>query len=74
MKVYVEPKPKVRFESETINHYEIERDGGSSVDSRQYKTQKEAYESAKKQKYNPILCARVRVTDKGRPDHWRNCE
>ena len=74
MKVYIEPKPKARFESEPINHYEIEKDGGSSVDNRQYKTQKEAHESAKRQGHNPILCARVRVTDKGRPDHWRNCE
>ncbi|MDE3183968.1 MAG: hypothetical protein KGM16_11170 [Bacteroidota bacterium] len=74
MKVYIEPKPKARLENESINHYEIEKDGGSSVDNRQYKTQKEANESAKRQGHNPILCARVRVTDKGRPDHWRNCE
>jgi hypothetical protein len=74
MKVYIEPKPKARIETEPITHYEIEKDGGGSVDNRRYPTQKEAYESAKRQGYNPILCARVRITDKGNPDHWRNCE
>ena len=74
MKVYIEPKPKARNEREPIDHYEIEKDGGSSVDNRQYATQKEAHESAKRQGHNPILCARVRVTDKGNPDHWRNCQ
>lgn len=74
MRVFIEPKPKARQESEAISHYEIERDGGTSVDNKKYKTQKEAHESVKAQGYHPVLCARVRVTDKGNPDHWRNCE
>ena len=74
MKVYIEPKPKARNENEPINHYEIEKDGGKSVDHKQYTTQKEAHESAKRQGYHPAICARVRVTDKGNPDLWRNCE
>jgi hypothetical protein len=73
MKVYIEPKPKARIETEPVNHYEIEKDGGDSVDNRRYRTQQEALESGKKQGHKPILCARVRVTDKGNPDHWRNC-
>lgn len=31
MKVYIEPKPKARFESEPIKHYEIEKERGGSV-------------------------------------------
>jgi hypothetical protein len=73
MKVYIEPKPKGRYEGDSIDHFEIERDGGYSVDGKHYRTQAEAIESAKRQGYSPIMCARVRVTDKGRPDHWRNC-
>jgi len=52
MKVYIEPKPKARIESAPIDHYEIEKDGGGSVDNRRYGTQKEAYESAKRQGYD----------------------
>lgn len=73
MKVYIEPKPKARNEDEPINHYEIEKDGGSSVDNKRYSSQREAIESARKHGYSPILCAHVRVTDKGKPDHWRSC-
>lgn len=73
MKVYIEPKPKAKNENEPINHYEIEKDGGSSVDGKQYKTQSAAIEAARAQKHDPIMCARVRVTDKGKPDHWRSC-
>lgn len=74
MKVYIEPKPKARLEGEKIEHYEIEKDGGQSIDGKKYSTQKAAHESAKNQSCHPVLCARVRVTDKGKPDHWRNCE
>ena len=74
MKVYIEPKPKARHESEPIDSYLIEIDGGTSVDGRKYATQAEARESAKRQGHHPILCARVRMTDKGKPDHWRSCE
>lgn len=73
MKVYIEPKPKARAEGEAISHYEIEQAGGASVDGRKYSTQQEAKDSAKRQGHDPIMCARVRVTDKGKPDYWRNC-
>ncbi len=74
MKVYIEPKPKARKEDEKIDHYEIEKDGGSSVDGKKYLTQKAAADSARAQNYNPVMCARVRLTEKGNPDHWRNCD
>ncbi len=74
MKVYIEPKPKGRDEGEKPEHYEIEKDGGQSVDGKKYATQTAAHQSAKQQGHHPILCARVRNTDKGNPDHWRNCE
>ena len=74
MQIYIEPKPKARNENEPIDHYEIEKDGGSSVDGKQYKTQQQARDAAKQQGHHPILCAHVRVTDKGKPDHWRSCE
>lgn len=73
MRVFIEPKPKAKQEGEKIDHYEIEKDGGQSVDGKKYNTQEEARQSAKKQGYDPVFCARVRVTDKGKPDHWRNC-
>ncbi|HVX52346.1 MAG TPA: hypothetical protein VHB48_19465 [Chitinophagaceae bacterium] len=47
MKVYIDPKPKGRHEHEKIDHYEIEKDGGLSVDGRRYPTQKEAVDSAR---------------------------
>lgn len=65
---------RCKYEHEQIAHYEIEHDGGQSVDGIKYGTQKEAHESAKRQHHYPILCARVRATEKGRPDHWRSCE
>ncbi len=74
MKVYIESKPKGRNESDKIDHYEIEKDGGQSVDDKKYATQTAAHQFAKQQGHHPILCARVRVTFKGNPDHWRNCE
>lgn len=73
MKVYIEPKPKGRSEGDAITHYEIEKAGGTSVDGVKYPTQSQARDAAKRQGYDPIMCAHVRVTDKGRPDHWRNC-
>jgi hypothetical protein len=73
MRVFIESKPKARDEKGKINHYEIEEDGGRNVDGKKYSTQKEAHESASKHGYHPISRARVRITDKGKPDHWRNC-
>jgi hypothetical protein len=31
MEVYIKPKPKTRIESERIDHFEIEKDGGAGI-------------------------------------------
>ncbi len=67
--VYIEPKPTARHEHEPIDHYVIEHADGSK-ESGPYKTQKEAIDAAKAAGHHPLV-ARVRVTDKGNPDHWR---
>lgn len=71
MKVYIEPKPKGRLEEDRIDHYEIESQGGASVDGRHYTTQSAAITAAKSAGHDPIMVAHVRCTDKGNPDHWR---
>jgi hypothetical protein len=47
MKVYIEPNPKATHEGEHINHYKIEKGGGSLVDGKHYQIQKEAHKPAK---------------------------
>ncbi len=69
--VYVEPKPKARSEDERITHYALEYAHGGRVTDTDYPTQKEAIDAAKKAGHQPLV-ARVRVTDKGKPDHWRS--
>ena len=69
--VYVEPKPKARSETEAITHYVLEYAGDSRVTNTDYPTQKEAIDAAKKAGHHPLV-ARVRVTNKGNPDHWRS--
>ena len=68
--VYVEPKPKATKESDPITHYTLEYAHHVRVTNIDYKTQTEAVDAAKKLGHSP-LTARVRVTDKGNPDHWR---
>lgn len=68
--VYVEPRPKGRAAHDPIDHYILELAGGKSVDNVQHRTQAAAIAAAKKLGHDPLV-ARVRVTDKGDPDHWR---
>ena len=68
--VYVEPKPKGRAEGSPIDHYVLEYAGDVRVNSTDYKTQAEAIAEAKRLGHRPLV-ARVRNTDKGNRDHWR---
>ncbi|MEO8835355.1 MAG: hypothetical protein ABI364_01300 [Caldimonas sp.] len=68
--VYVEPRPKARAEHEAIDHYILEFAGGKSVDGVEHRTQEMAINAAKRLGHHPLI-ARVRVTDKGKLDHWR---
>lgn len=69
--VYVEPQPKGRPEGSAITHYVLEHTHGARVTSTDYSTQAEAVAAAKQLGHQP-LTARVRNTDKGKPDHWRH--
>ena len=68
--VYVEPRPKARAEHEAIDHYLLEFAHGESVDNVEHRTQVAAINAAKRLGHEPLV-ARVRITDKGKPDHWR---
>lgn len=68
--VYIEPKPTGRGPADPIDHYVIEHADGRR-DSGPYKTQAEAIEAARRAGHSPLV-ARVRVTNKGNPDHWRS--
>lgn len=67
--VYIEPKPTGRTEGDPIDHYVIEYQDGTRQ-SGPYKTQREAIEAAQRAGHKPLV-AHVRVTSKGKPDHWR---
>ena len=69
--VYVEPRPKARPEGSPITHYVLEFTHGLQIGG-DFPTQEAAAAHAKKLGHRP-LCARVRSTDKGNPDHWRAC-
>jgi hypothetical protein len=69
--VYVEPRPKGRPEGTAITDYVLEFAGGQTLGG-PFRTQAEAASYARQHGHNP-LCARVRNTDKGNPDHWRSC-
>lgn len=68
--VYVEPRPKARTEGTAIDDYVLEFAGDKPVDGKAYKTQKEAIDAAKAAGHKPLV-SRVRHTDKGKPDQWR---
>jgi hypothetical protein len=68
--VYVEPEPKGRPEGTPITHYVLEYAHGVRVTYNNYGTQAEAVSEAKALGHKPLV-ARVRHTDKGNPDHWR---
>ena len=66
--VYVEPQPP--RSSAPITGYKAELAGGTSIDGVTHRTQQTAIDSAKRAGHRPLI-ARVRVTNKGNPDHWR---
>jgi hypothetical protein len=68
--VYVEPRPKAKPEGSPIEDYILEMANGVRVNQLVYKTQAEAIAAAKKLGHQPLV-ARVRHTDKGKPDQWR---
>jgi hypothetical protein len=68
--VYVEPRPKAREEHAPINHYVLYQND-QRVTWDDYKTQADAVADAKRLGHQPLV-ARVRVTDKGKPDQWRH--
>lgn len=67
--VFIEPVPK--GSSGPINGYIVEFEGGRSLDGVTHRTQQAAIDSARRAGHQPLV-ARVRVTDKGKPDHWRH--
>jgi hypothetical protein len=68
--VYVEPQPTGRPEGTPITHYVLEYAHGTRVTTTDYRTQADAVADAKRLGHRPLV-ARVRNTDKGNPDHWR---
>lgn len=73
--VYVEPRPVARAENEPIDHYVLEFAGDKPVNFlnclSNYRTQAEAIAAARALGHHPLI-ARVRVTNKGDPGHWRS--
>jgi hypothetical protein len=66
--VYIEPRPKGRPEGTAIDDYAVETAG--DVVLKVTKTQAEGVTWAKANSHTPHV-ARVRNTNKGKPDHWR---
>lgn len=69
--IYVEPIPKHR--DGAIEGYVLEEKNGARMNQTTYKVQSEAIKAAKEAGHKPLV-ARVRVTDKGNPDHWRSAD
>ncbi|WP_314147407.1 DUF2188 domain-containing protein [uncultured Leifsonia sp.] len=67
--VFVEPVPK--GSDAPITGYVVEYAGGGSLDGKTHDTQEEAIKAARQAGHQPLV-ARVRVTDKGKPDQWRS--
>ena len=70
--VYIEPRPKGRPEGSAIEDYAVEDRADKVLATR--KTQREAINWARAQGHSPVRVARVRNTDKGKPDHWREAD
>jgi len=63
--VYVEARPK---SEKPVTHYVVE----DRADNELHRTDtQEAAITWAKARYDTVHVARVRVTDKGNPDHWR---
>jgi len=71
--VYVEPRPLARVDGAAITYYVLEYANNQPVTNLRYSTQKEAIDAAKELGFKPLV-ARVRITDKGNPDHWRSAD
>lgn len=71
--VYIEPRPLAREEGAAITHYVLEYANNQPVTNLRYSTQKEAIDTAHELGFNPLV-ARVRITNKGNPDHWRSAD
>ncbi len=68
--VYVEARPKGRYEGSPITEYVVEDHSDHVLTTKA--TQREAIDWAKSQGHQPLV-ARVRhVNDKKKPDHWRD--
>ncbi|CAH0445915.1 hypothetical protein LMG9673_04726 [Ralstonia pseudosolanacearum] len=67
--VYVEPLPKGHHGP--IQSYALEYEDHKSVTGKNYSTQESAVNDARSLGHKPLI-ARVRVTNKGNPDHWRS--
>jgi len=68
--VYVEPRPKGRPEGTAITDYVLEYANDARVTNTDYQRQADAISAAKALGHKPLV-ARVRNTNKGNPDHWR---
>jgi hypothetical protein len=62
--------PKARPEGTAVDDYILETAADMPVDGKSYKTQAEAIAAAKALGHKPLV-SRVRHTDKGKPDQWR---
>lgn len=61
--VFIEPTPDG-------NGYTAKYQGGQSIDGVRHRTQETAIRAAERGGHQPLV-ARVRTTDRGKPDQWR---
>lgn len=71
--VYVEPYPSARLESASITCYVLLHCNGQFVTNLRYRTEKEAIDVARELGLTPWV-ARVRITNRRNPEHWRFAE
>jgi len=71
--IFVEPHPSARLESAPIIFYVLQYGNGKFVTNLRYKTEKEAVDVARKLGFTPWV-ARVRITNRRNPEHWRFAE
>lgn len=71
--IYVEPHPSARLESAPITCYVLLHGNGQAVSRLRYKTLDDAIDVARSLGFNPLV-ARVRITDKRNPAHWRSAD
>ncbi|MDR5799644.1 hypothetical protein [Caballeronia sp. LZ001] len=71
MQIYVEPLPKGRWGP--IDGYTLEYPDGTKITEQVFSSEKLAVSEIRLRGYTPLL-AKVRITDKGEPDHWESVE